>query len=186
MIRRLCSWRPTGLRHRGVVVAAVSTTWTLSSGQSFGFETSMLQENGSPGRTEAGSDVFVMVMPGHWTPPGGGYAGALNHVVIHGLDITVPLGVQRRSSGETIRVVLDDLTIVGCRELEVVLTKRKRGAGEQRRGAHGLAAALRKLVETHHELTATEISDLILREVDWFAQSAPLSDDRTLVVLKVR
>src|SRR5438874_2409710 len=45
---------------------------------------------------------------------------------------------------------------------------------------------LRKLVEAHHALTATEISDLILREVDWFAQSAPLSDDRTLVVLKVR
>ena len=45
---------------------------------------------------------------------------------------------------------------------------------------------LRKLIENHHELSATEISDLILREVDWFAQSAPLSDDRTLVVLKVR
>jgi sigma-B regulation protein RsbU (phosphoserine phosphatase) len=45
---------------------------------------------------------------------------------------------------------------------------------------------VKKLVEAHHGLTATEISDLILREVDWFAQSAPLSDDRTLVVLKVR
>jgi sigma-B regulation protein RsbU (phosphoserine phosphatase) len=45
---------------------------------------------------------------------------------------------------------------------------------------------LRKLIESHHELSATEISDTILREVDWFAQSAPLSDDRTLVVLKVR
>jgi len=45
---------------------------------------------------------------------------------------------------------------------------------------------LRKLIENHHELSATELSDLILREVDWFAQSAPLSDDRTLVVLKVR
>src|SRR5579863_3476715 len=45
---------------------------------------------------------------------------------------------------------------------------------------------LRKLVETHHELSATELSDLILREVDWFSQSAPLSDDRTLVVLKAK
>jgi len=45
---------------------------------------------------------------------------------------------------------------------------------------------LRKLVEQHHELNATELSDLILREVDWFAQNAPLADDRTLVVLKVR
>lgn len=45
-----------------------------------------------------------------WTPPGGGYAGALNHVVIHGLDITVPLGVERRSPDETIRSVLAGLT----------------------------------------------------------------------------
>jgi uncharacterized protein (TIGR03083 family) len=46
----------------------------------------------------------------HWTPPGGGYIGSLNHVVIHGLDITVPLGVPRRSPDETLRAVLDDLT----------------------------------------------------------------------------
>jgi uncharacterized protein (TIGR03083 family) len=46
----------------------------------------------------------------HWVPPGGGYHGALNHVVIHGLDITVPLGVPRRSTDETIRIVLDELT----------------------------------------------------------------------------
>ena len=45
---------------------------------------------------------------------------------------------------------------------------------------------LRKLIEQHHELTAAEIADLVLREVDWFAQSAPLSDDRTLVALKVK
>jgi phosphoserine phosphatase RsbU/P len=45
---------------------------------------------------------------------------------------------------------------------------------------------LRKLVEQHHDASATELSDLILREVDWFAQGAPLADDRTLVVLKIR
>ncbi len=43
-----------------------------------------------------------------------------------------------------------------------------------------------KLIEQHHEASATEIADVILREVDWFTQSAPLSDDRTLVVAKVR
>ena len=46
-----------------------------------------------------------------WTPPGGGYHGALNHVVIHGLDITVPLREPRRASDTAIRYVLDDLTI---------------------------------------------------------------------------
>lgn len=45
---------------------------------------------------------------------------------------------------------------------------------------------MRKLIEQHHEVTASELADLILREVDWFASSAPLGDDRTLVVLKVR
>jgi uncharacterized protein (TIGR03083 family) len=31
---------------------------------------------------------------GHpWKPPGGGYAGALAHDLVHGLDITVPLGL---------------------------------------------------------------------------------------------
>ncbi len=45
---------------------------------------------------------------------------------------------------------------------------------------------LMRLIEQNHELNATEIADLVLREVDWFTQSAPLSDDRTLVVLKVK
>jgi sigma-B regulation protein RsbU (phosphoserine phosphatase) len=45
---------------------------------------------------------------------------------------------------------------------------------------------IRKLIEQHHEITAAEIADLVLREVDWFTQNAPLSDDRTLVVLKVK
>ena len=33
---------------------------------------------------------------------------------------------------------------------------------------------------------AAELADTVLNEVDWFTQSAPLSDDRTLVVMKVR
>ena len=45
-----------------------------------------------------------------WAPPGGGYRGALNHAVIHGLDVTVPLGAGRLAPDQTIRVILDDLT----------------------------------------------------------------------------
>jgi phosphoserine phosphatase RsbU/P len=45
---------------------------------------------------------------------------------------------------------------------------------------------LREVIEKHHEVTAAELADKILGEVDWFSQSAPLSDDRTLVVMKVR
>src|SRR5689334_3552067 len=45
---------------------------------------------------------------------------------------------------------------------------------------------LREVIDKHHEVTAAELDDRILSEVDWFSQSAPLSDDRTLVVMKVR
>lgn len=45
---------------------------------------------------------------------------------------------------------------------------------------------VKELIEKHHELTAAELADRILNEVDWFTRSAPLFDDRTLVVMKVR
>ena len=45
---------------------------------------------------------------------------------------------------------------------------------------------LRKTIEEQHELNAAELADQVFREVEWFAQGAPLADDRTLVVLKVR
>lgn len=45
---------------------------------------------------------------------------------------------------------------------------------------------LHDLIEKQHHLTAAELADNILSEVDWFSSNAPLSDDRTLVVMKVR
>lgn len=45
---------------------------------------------------------------GHpWKPPGGCFEGALGHDVIHGLDITVPLGLERKVPEDRLRVVLD-------------------------------------------------------------------------------
>ncbi|HEY1627542.1 MAG TPA: maleylpyruvate isomerase family mycothiol-dependent enzyme [Streptosporangiaceae bacterium] len=41
-----------------------------------------------------------------WEPPGGGLAGALSHDVIHGLDITVPLGAGFTVPEERLRAVL--------------------------------------------------------------------------------
>lgn len=52
----------------------------------------------------------------HWAPGIGGYRGALTHAVIHGLDITVPLGLPRTSPDDTIRVILDSLTADGGHE----------------------------------------------------------------------
>ena len=90
-----------------------------------------------------------------------------------------PLGIFEETSYDEWSVTLDPGDVVIFHSDGIAETMNSEGQffGTER---------LRKLVETHHELTATEISDLILREVDWFAQSAPLSDDRTLVVLKVR
>ena len=45
-----------------------------------------------------------------WKPPGGGYVGALSHDVIHGLDITVGLGLDRRVPIERLELVLGGMT----------------------------------------------------------------------------
>jgi uncharacterized protein (TIGR03083 family) len=45
-----------------------------------------------------------------WTPPGGGATGALVHAVIHGLDITVALDLDRHPPTARMRIVLDGLT----------------------------------------------------------------------------
>lgn len=45
-----------------------------------------------------------------WTPPGGGLAGALSHDVIHGLDVTVALGIDRTVPHDRLRLVLDGMT----------------------------------------------------------------------------
>jgi uncharacterized protein (TIGR03083 family) len=44
-----------------------------------------------------------------WKPPGGGYQGALSHDVIHGLDITVALGIDRVVPPDRLHHILDDM-----------------------------------------------------------------------------
>ncbi|RNG17938.1 maleylpyruvate isomerase family mycothiol-dependent enzyme [Streptomyces botrytidirepellens] len=41
-----------------------------------------------------------------WTPPVGGFTAALGHDVIHGLDITVALGLDRRVPEDRVRALL--------------------------------------------------------------------------------
>ncbi|CAL9565946.1 hypothetical protein SUDANB38_04764 [Streptomyces sp. enrichment culture] len=41
-----------------------------------------------------------------WKPPVGGIAAALGHDVIHGLDITVPLGLDRKVPEDRVRILL--------------------------------------------------------------------------------
>ncbi|MFJ4525470.1 maleylpyruvate isomerase family mycothiol-dependent enzyme [Streptomyces sp. NPDC088810] len=44
-----------------------------------------------------------------WTPPVGGLAAALGHDVVHGLDITVALGLDRRIPENRLRILLDNI-----------------------------------------------------------------------------
>ncbi len=45
-----------------------------------------------------------------WEPPGGGAAGALNHAVIHSLDVTIALGHPPVAPPDAVMAVLDQLT----------------------------------------------------------------------------
>jgi uncharacterized protein (TIGR03083 family) len=44
-----------------------------------------------------------------WKPPGGGDQGALSHDVIHGLDMTVALGIDRQVPLERMRFILEKM-----------------------------------------------------------------------------
>jgi uncharacterized protein (TIGR03083 family) len=41
-----------------------------------------------------------------WKPPGGGFVGALTHDVLHGLDITIALGLDRTVPADRMLIVL--------------------------------------------------------------------------------
>ena len=47
--------------------------------------------------------------------PGGGWVGSISHVVIHGLDVTLPLGLGRAAGDEATQLVLDGLASPGDR-----------------------------------------------------------------------
>ncbi|MYT68213.1 MULTISPECIES: maleylpyruvate isomerase family mycothiol-dependent enzyme [unclassified Streptomyces] len=44
-----------------------------------------------------------------WTPPVGGLTAALGHDVVHGLDVTVALGLDRSVPEARLRILLDDI-----------------------------------------------------------------------------
>jgi uncharacterized protein (TIGR03083 family) len=76
-----------------------------------------------------------------WTPPGGGELGALTHVVVHGLDATMPLGLGRPFTDEAMCRVLDGLVAGGHRHFGVVLPDRLQTTDLA--WEHGTGAALR-------------------------------------------
>jgi uncharacterized protein (TIGR03083 family) len=67
-------------------------------------------------RRDARAPVDVLLPAGGrtritpWSPPGGGPKGALTHDLVHGLDITIPLGIDHPVSEAALRLVLDNAT----------------------------------------------------------------------------
>ncbi|MFG2827179.1 maleylpyruvate isomerase family mycothiol-dependent enzyme [Streptomyces sp. NPDC048434] len=57
-----------------------------------------------------------------WKPPVGGLASALAHDVVHGLDITVALGLDRRVPEDRIRLLLEKVTLRTARFFGADLT----------------------------------------------------------------
>jgi uncharacterized protein (TIGR03083 family) len=57
-----------------------------------------------------------------WSPPGGGPLGALSHDVIHGLDVSTPLGRDDSASPERVALVLGGLQPKQLRYFGVDLT----------------------------------------------------------------
>ncbi len=86
-----------------------------------------------------------------WLPPGGGAAGALNHAVIHSLDVTIALGRPTVAPREAVITVLDLLTapngtlfgvdMTGIR-IEATDTAWSRGEGRSIRADSGSLVAL--------------------------------------------
>lgn len=44
-----------------------------------------------------------------WKPPGGGYEGALTHEIVHGLDSTIALGIDRQVPADRLLPVLEGM-----------------------------------------------------------------------------
>ncbi|MFJ9783982.1 maleylpyruvate isomerase family mycothiol-dependent enzyme [Amycolatopsis sp. NPDC101161] len=99
------------------VVAHVTMPFRLSTGR---FVREMVKSGGRFNRmadrlarqeaAELSREALVASLrdnAGHpWQPPGGGLVGALSHDVIHGLDITTALGLDRRVPLERLEIVL--------------------------------------------------------------------------------
>ncbi|MFI9256045.1 maleylpyruvate isomerase family mycothiol-dependent enzyme [Streptomyces sp. NPDC053069] len=57
-----------------------------------------------------------------WTPPVGGLPAALGHDVVHGLDVTAALGLDRRVPADRLRILLDAIQPRGLKFFGVDLT----------------------------------------------------------------
>lgn len=70
------------------------------------------------------ADLRSPVLAG-WQPPGGGAVGALNHAVVHSLDVTVALAAPDVAPEDARRAILADLVGGGAARFDVDTTDRR-------------------------------------------------------------
>jgi uncharacterized protein (TIGR03083 family) len=97
----------------GLELAAANGDFTLLSNL-------IAARDGELSVAELLADLSSPVLAG-WQPPVGGAIGALNHVVVHGLDATNALGLPRACSDEAARIILDSLAGGGAERFGVQL-----------------------------------------------------------------
>lgn len=93
-----------------------------AAGGNFDVLSNTLAERGA--RVPVDEHIAQLLSPTlhRWQPPGGGPAGALNHAVIHSLDVTVALDQPAAAPLEAVVAVLDQLTATDGRMFGVDLT----------------------------------------------------------------
>lgn len=96
-------------------------------GAGFSFNRYADRDARSTARTQDERDLLAVLRANinhPWTPPGGGPAGALSHDVIHGLDITEPLGLAAAPT-DRIAAVLQSTSARQLRYFGVDLSGRR-------------------------------------------------------------
>jgi uncharacterized protein (TIGR03083 family) len=144
----LCAgWRVREVIAHMTMAARYSEEEFMAELRRYGFDFTRLSDEIAARDANLSADELVANLRSevmrHWAPPGGGYHGALNHVVIHGLDVTVPLGLPRRGPDQSIRVVLDDLTRGGVHARFGADIEGRRLEASDLDWSHGSGAVLR-------------------------------------------
>lgn len=103
-VREVVAHMSMGFRHRTarVLVELVKARGSLHR------MTDRLARRDAAAHPDAELAAFLRTHAHHpWTPPIGGLAAALGHDVVHGLDVTVALGLDREVPADRLRILLD-------------------------------------------------------------------------------
>ncbi|MFI9252161.1 maleylpyruvate isomerase family mycothiol-dependent enzyme [Streptomyces sp. NPDC053069] len=103
-VREVVAHMSMGFRH-----PTARVLWELVQARgSLHRTTDRLARRDATAHSDAELAAFLRTHAHHpWTPPIGGLTAALGHDVVHGLDVTVALGLERDIPADRLRILLD-------------------------------------------------------------------------------